>query len=125
MVGEPASNQNGATEMINTPYNGETNGLLNPSAYHAESCVDTVYWTEPGLKIIRLRLISDPGFPVWDVSYCDGRLPSGEKVNVELPFFQLPKGKGGINKALIAYAKKDGLFAKGLGLFDGVISTLI
>ena len=31
-----------------------------------------VYWTEPGLRVVRLRLLSDPGYPEWDVSYCHG-----------------------------------------------------
>ena len=95
----------------------ETNPL--PKNYHQSityKATESVYWTEPGLKIIRLRLLSDPGFPAWDVSYCHGLL-NGEPVDVQLPFFQLPKGRGKIQAAIIAYAKKDKLFAKGTGIF--------
>lgn len=75
-------------------------------------------------KVTRLRLLSDPGFPFWDVSYCYGELKDGSAVRVSLPFHQLPKGKGRLNGAIIEAAKADGVYAKRLGIFD-VISTLI
>lgn len=88
---------------------------------------ESVDWTDERLaKITRLRLLSDPGFPAWDVSYCWGVLKDGTNVRVSLPFDQLPKskwGQGGIQKAIIAHAKRDGVYAKGLGIFDA-ISTL-
>ncbi len=105
---------------------GESNGLVNGHVYHdnrhnQEDGIDTVSWTEPGLEITRLRLLSDPGFPAWDVSYCHGIL-DGRHVDVELPFSQLPKyGKGGYKAALYAEAKKTGKFIKGL---FSAISTL-
>lgn len=83
-----------------------------------------VEWTDKRLaKITRLRLISDVGFPNWDVSYCHGELHDGTRVDVVLPFLQLPKsryGKGGIQKAIIFWAKKEKVFAKGLGIFDSI-----
>lgn len=69
----------------------------------------------------RLRLLSDPGHPVWDVSYCHGVNSDGKACEVELPFDQLPKK--GMRRAIVWYAKKDGIFAKGLGILDN-ISTL-
>ena len=93
-------------------------------ALHAvrESVHGTVQWDDPDLKrIVRLRLLSDPGFPVWDVSYCYGQMKDGSYVRVELPFSQLPKHN--FKSAIIRYAEKDGVFAKGLGVFDA-ISTL-
>lgn len=105
---------------------GEMNGLVNGIEYHntrhtQDGGVDQVDWTEPGLVITRLRLLSDPGFPVWDVSYCHGLL-NGRHVDVLLPFSQLPKyGKGGLKVALYNEAKKTGKFIK--GLFNA-ISTL-
>ncbi|MGW8177561.1 MAG: hypothetical protein ACWGQW_02030 [bacterium] len=105
-------------------YPGETNGLIDPKGYHesvTHQIEKTVYWDAPGLKITRLRLLSDPGFPVWDVSYCHGEL-NGKPVDVQLPFFQLPKR--GMLKYIVAMAKKDKVFAKGTGIF-GCISTLI
>jgi len=100
----------------------ETNGLSNGSKYHEERAgARTVDWTEPGLRITRLRLLSDPGFPLWDVSYCHGTI-NGEHVDVLLPFDQLPKK--GMRSEIVRYAQKDKLFAKGMGILDN-ISTLI
>lgn len=112
-------------EMMTTnrPAVGEFNGLVNGIAYHnlrhsQDGGVETVNWTEPGLVITRLRLLSDPGFPAWDVSYCHGIL-NGRHVNVELPFSQLPKFK--MKATLYNEAKRTGKFIK--GLFES-ISTL-
>ena len=102
---------------------GETNGLINGTVYHNqfdENFAGEVYWTTPGLRVARLRLLSDPGFPVWDVSYCHGKL-NGKNVRVELPFTQLPKKN--FKQFIINEAKKENLFAKGLGILDN-ISTL-
>ena len=112
--------------MLNTvdrPAVGEVNGLVNGIAYHdarhnQEDGLDTVDWTEPGLVITRLRLLSDPGFPVWDVSYCHGML-KGRHADVRLPFSQLPKY--GMKAALFKEAKATGKFIN--GLFSS-ISTL-
>lgn len=79
-----------------------------------------VGWEEPGLRIVRLRLLSDPGYPMWDVSYCYGYI-GDEPVIVALPFDQLPKR--GLNAKLIEYAKQDGIYLKRTGIF-GAISTL-
>lgn len=98
----------------------ETNPL--PPGGHDELATATVPWTDKRLaRIERLRLLSDPGFPAWDVSYCTGRLANGDKVRVSLPFSQLPKGT--YRKAIIYFAKADKVFAKRLGIFDA-ISTL-
>lgn len=101
---------------VDRPAVGEVNGLVNGIAYHndrhdQEGGVETVYWTEPGLEITRLRLLSDPGFPAWDVSYCHGIL-NGRHVDVGLPFSQLPKY--GMRKALYKEAQRTGKFIKGL-----------
>jgi hypothetical protein len=104
---------------MNRPAVGEVNGLVNGIAYHdarheQNGGVDTVDWTEPGLEITRLRLLSDPGFPLYDLSYCHGVL-NGRHVDVRLPFSQLPKyGKGGLKAALYKEAKATGKFIKGL-----------
>jgi len=104
---------------IDRPSVGETNGLVNGIAYHKErnsqvGGVESVDWTTEGLEITRLRLLSDPGFPMYDVSYCHGIL-DGQHVNVRLPFSQLPKyGKGGFKAALYNEAKETGKFIKGL-----------
>jgi len=106
----------------------QTNELINPDAYHKnvthkiEGC-GAVAWNDPGLKrIIRLRLLSDPGFPLWDVSYCHGEMKDGTIVRVALPFFQLNKGRGknSINAQIIRFAKADNLFVKRLGIFEAI-----
>lgn len=91
-----------------------------PESELDKPCVKQVEWTAKGLRITRLRLLSDPGFPFWDVSYCWGML-DGEKVRVSLPFFQLPKR--GLSRAIVQYAQRDGVYAKGIGILDAV-STL-
>lgn len=107
-----------AFAMTDRPDVGETNGLVNGQAYHDEfKNARTVDWTEKGLKITRLRLLSDPGFPVWDVSYCHGMI-GNEMVYVDLPFSQL--GKRTMMKDIIWYAKKDKVYAKGIGIFDAL-----
>lgn len=108
---------------IDRPFVGEVNGLVNGISYHNErhsqdGGVKKVCWTTPGLEITRLRLLSDPGFPVWDVSYCHGTL-NGRHVDVQLPFSQLPKR--GMKSALYKEAKDTGAFIKGL---FSAISTL-
>jgi hypothetical protein len=97
----------------------ETNPLIADCNEYFGSISETISWDTPGLRIDRLRLISDPGFPLWDVSYCTGRLSDGTVCNVNLPFSQLPKR--GMRQALYAHAKRSGQFID--GLFQA-ISTL-
>ena len=108
---------------IDRPAVGEFNGLINGIAYHnernnQENGVSSVDWDTKGLEITRLRLLSDPGFPAWDVSYCHGVL-NGRHVNVVLPFSQLPKRN--MKAVLYKEANKTGVFIKGL---FSAISTL-
>lgn len=111
--------------LVDRPAIGESNGLPYGSgqAYHDQwSDARTVDWSEPHLRVVRLRLLSDPGLPFWDVSYCLGRLcHTGEFVRVELPFSQLRKR--GFRGEIVAYAKRDRVFAQRLGVLDN-ISTL-
>lgn len=107
--------------MNTTPYRNvygthETNGLVNGQEYHAVKR-GGAYWNTPGLRITRLRLVSDPGYPVWDVSYCHGTLADGTLVDVGLPFSQIPKGKR-YAPFILAWAKREGVYAKGIGIFD-------
>lgn len=94
-----------------------------PADYQAPDPAAIVDWSDPALeRINRLRLISDPGFPFWDVSYCHGQLRDGTLVNVQLPFDQLPKRA--VSRAIVEHAKACGVYAKRLGIF-GAISTLV
>lgn len=106
---------------MNTYGVNEVNGLENPTEHHARYAnAKSVCWTAPGLRVTRLRLLSDPGFPFWDVSYCQGEL-NGEPVTVLLPFSQLPKR--GYRKAIVEWAKTEGVYALRLGILEN-ISTL-
>lgn len=113
----------GAPQIIDRPDIGESNGLVDGIKYHRErGQVRRVDWSEPHLRVTRLRLLSDPGFPVWDVSYCHGVLAhTGELVDVEVPFQQLPKR--GFKAAIVAWARREGVYAHGLGILTN-ISTL-
>lgn len=110
---------------VDRPAIGEVNGLPygRGQEYHDQwAGARTVDWTEPHLRITRLRLLSDPGFPIWDVSYCHGKLAhTGELVRVELPFSQLPKR--GYRRAIVQHAIACGVHAGRLGALDN-ISTL-
>lgn len=83
-------------------------------------------------EIVRLRLLTDRGFPWWDISYCYGRLRTGELVRVDLGVHQIKKaGRGSVSKAhLIEIAKFNRRYAKAIGLLapDGgygdAISTM-
>lgn len=95
---------------------------MNPLDGKHPALSHTVPWTEKGLYITRLRLLSDPGFPAWDVSYCYGTLDGGKTfVRVSLPFSQLPKR--GMVRAIVQHAKRDGVYARGNGALDN-LSTL-
>jgi hypothetical protein len=96
----------------------ETNGLMPGDQQRLlESLTGQVYWNDPALaRIFRLRLLTDPGFPMYDVSYCYGTLKNGDNVRVSLPFYQLNKRTW--KSQIIELAKRDGVFAKRLGLFD-------
>ena len=100
----------------------ETNPITK--GYHEDYYnAPTVNWDDKRLmKITRLRLLSDVGFPCWDVSYCHGIMKDGTLCRVYLPFSQLPKR--GMRQAIVDAAKGDGVYAAGLGVFDA-ISTLI
>ena len=93
-------------------------GYASMAEYHDERAdQEEVCWTDKRLaKVTRLRLLSDPGFPVWDVSYCDGVLHDGSPCRVYLPFTQIPKR--GFSKFLVNEGKRAGVFVKGLGMLD-------
>jgi len=89
----------------------ETNGVTPD--YHEK----TVPWDTPGLYVIRLRLLSDPYLNFWDVSYCHGML-GGEFVNVELPFFQLPKRR--VKRTIAEFAERDDVHVLKLGVLENI-----
>lgn len=96
-----------------------TNPLTSPDEYHAAYAdAPTVDWSEKGLTVTRLRLLSDPGHPIWDVSYCDGRLADGTLVRVQLPFDQVPKSN--VTGFIVDEARKAKVYARGLGILNSI-----
>ncbi len=98
----------------------ETTGMTGREYHDQFSRERYADWTTQGLRITRLRLLSDPGYPWWDVSYCHGVLADGTTVHVSLPFDRLRKRYAG---QLIEHLNAAGLNGKRLGIWDA-ISTL-
>jgi hypothetical protein len=76
-----------------------------------------VPWTDPRLDritLLDLQLILD----AWQVTQCEGRLKDGTRVMVSVPFKRLPRY--GLRRMIIKYAQEDGVYAKGLGIFDAI-----
>jgi hypothetical protein len=71
----------------------ETNNLATTGLRHEDTDnSETVDLGDPRLvRVLRIRLLSDPGFPVYDVSYVLGRLDDGRQVHVDLGAHQLGK----------------------------------
>ena len=97
----------------------ETNPITDEIHAFREAIEHTVDFADPALdKIVRLRLLTDPGFPFYDVSYCYGTLKDGTPVRVNLPLHQFPKR--GLTRALVDMAKDAGKYGKGMGLLDNL-----
>jgi hypothetical protein len=101
----------------------EANGLVDGAAYH-EAVDYSRFWSlaevaEAKGKITRVRILTERTQfgTLCDISYITATLPNGQMVNVQngldnlTPKHQL-KGK------MIEWAKRQGVFAKGLGLLD-------
>lgn len=78
-------------------YGVQVEGGQVTAAYHKQfDGVETLDWTSPRLKgITRMRLLSDPGLPFWDVAYVDGETTDGQLCKVQVPFSQLPYSANG------------------------------
>jgi hypothetical protein len=74
-------------------------------------------WTDPQLDriiLLELTLIQD----AYQVTQCEGRLKTGERVLVSVPFKKLPRY--GLRRMILKYAKEDKVYAKGLGIFEAI-----
>lgn len=101
----------------------ETNGLINGAEYHEAVDYSRQYTLAEvkaeGGKITRVRLLTErwPSGRMADVSYIHATLANGKTVPVYVgvdnltPLHQM-KGK------MIEWAKREGVYAKGLGLLD-------
>lgn len=88
--------------------------------YHSEVDYSRTYTLSElvaaGGKISRLRLLTERGYPAYDISYCHATLPNGQVVPVHVDCMRLPKPA--LKSGLIAWAKREKVFAKNLGLLD-------
>lgn len=122
-------------DTYDDPSIGGVNLLPAGNKYHDKfSGARTVDWATPNLRVTRLRMVSDPGFPWWDITYCHGYI-GDEPVHVRLPISQLKKfgfkyrkkdgtiGKGGWKAHLIALGKQEGVNVFKLGILEN-FSTL-
>jgi hypothetical protein len=102
----------------------ETFGIDREEWSDRVASAESIDWTDPRLRrVVRFRLLTDPGFPMYDVSYCFGVDLDGKTVEVVLPFDQLPKRTW--KSAIVECARRDGVHAKLLGFFDPlVVSSL-
>lgn len=104
----------------------ETNGLVNGTEYHASVDYTQAYSLADvqaeGGRISRVRLLTEWHGPstgrVADVSYIHAELPGGKIVPVRVSgeCFLIPMNK--IKAEFIAWAKREGVYAKGIGLLD-------
>ena len=67
-------------------------------------------------RITRLRLLTEPGYPYFDISYVYGVLKDGTHVRIAGDPGSL--GRKTIKADLVAWAREEGAYAKGLGLLD-------
>ena len=102
----------------------ESNPITDEIRAVRDSITDEVDLDDPQLyRITRLRLVTDPGFPLYDLSYCYGELVGGTPVRVRLPRHQFSRKF--LSRDLVEMCKEVKVYAKGLGLLDpSVISIL-
>lgn len=84
-------------------------------------------WTDPELAAItRIRFLGDSWQGPWDLSYVHGLDRDGKDRRVRIPTYQVHgKGRQAIIRALVADARKDGVYLKELcgGSFDNALSV--
>lgn len=95
--------------------------LSNPTAYHAAMAgAPTVELEDPRLaRVTRLRVLTDPHAPCWELSYCHGELKDGTACHVDLPWYTFSKRKG-LSREIVAMCQEVGVYAKGIGILDTV-----
>lgn len=94
----------------------ETNPLWTSEVTH-ETIEEHVRLGDPRLeRITRLRLLTEPGYPYFDISYVYGVLKDGRHCRIDGAPMHLRRKM--VKADLIAWAKEEGAYAKGLGLLD-------
>lgn len=80
------------------------------------------------VRIDRIRLLTEPGYPAYDVSYVYGTLRDGRHVRVDLGTYRIAKGaKGGksLKAHLVDLAKAAGRHAHGLHMLDADVISIL
>jgi hypothetical protein len=98
----------------------ESNGLVDGAAYHAQVDYSGRPYSlkqvaDEGGRITRVRILAEMGRG--DVSYIHATLPNGTTVPVQVMVDNLTPLKA-MKGALINWAKREGVYAKALGLLD-------
>lgn len=130
------NNDDALTAMINTMDRAlaygvnETNNIAFAAYDHTaiDHSEGTVWLGDDRLvRIDRIRLLTDPGCPVYDISYCYGTLRDGRHVRVDLGTHQIPRARKGasLKYQLIQLARAAGVNAKTLGMLDDSTISLL
>jgi hypothetical protein len=80
------------------------------------------------VRIDRIRLLTESGYPAYDVSYVYGTLRDGRHVRVDLGTYRIAKGrKGGtsLKGHLVNLAKAAGRHAHGLHMLDADVISIL
>lgn len=89
---------------------------------------DYVPLTDPRLASVdRLRLLTEPGYPYYDISYVWGTLRDGRHVRINTDRMHLERARPGksLKAIIVEWAKEEGFNAKRLGMLtDSVVSIL-
>lgn len=75
------------------------------------------------VRIDRIRLLTEPGYPMFDLSYCYGTLTDGRHVRVDLGAHQFPRK--GLKPALVECARKAKVHAHGLHMLDADVISIL
>ncbi len=101
----------------------ESNPITPAHKAHRDAANETVNLSDPQLaKITRLRLISDPGDPRLDLSYCYGTLRDGTPVRVRLPWYQFTKAN--LHKELVQMCKEANVYGVRLNIFGSEVVSI-
>jgi hypothetical protein len=81
------------------------------------------------VRIDRIRLLTDPGCPFYDLSYCWGTLRDGRHVRVDLGRYQFARSRGGQGKSLkgqlVECAREAKRHAHGLHMLDADVISIL
>lgn len=102
----------------------ESNGITDEIHAFRDSIDGEVALDDPALaRIVRLRLLGERGYPMFDLSYCYGVLKDGTAVRVQLPVSRFPVR--GFERSVVEMCKSVGVYGKGLGILDPSVVSIL